>query len=313
MRRPKFLDQTALQGSYVTVGSFDGVHRGHRNLLQQMLHAAREDHAPAVAVTLFPHPRSVLAGGSSAAPFRYLATLEERIALLESIGLDAVITQPFDEEFSRLQASAFLEMLKDRLGMRALWCGPGFTFGFEREGNIAYLQQHSVSMGFMAYVIPPLMGGSEPVSSSRIRQTLAAGNLETAERFLGRPYTLSGKVVHGAGRGRSIGFPTANLSPWPEILVPASGIYATYVRLQDGRHESVTSIGVRPTFETGGAPATTIETYLLDFEADLYGAGLQLEFRARLRDERRFDSTAALHDQILRDIDQARSIFKEVQ
>ncbi len=311
MHQPGFPDHTEWQGAYLAVGSFDGVHRGHRNLLGQMLQSAQEDHAPALAVTLFPHPRSIAAIHPDAEAFRYLTTLEERRALLESIGLDAVITQPFDAAFSHLRASEFLGSLKDHFGMRALWCGPGFTFGFQREGNIPYLAQQSVPMGFMAYIIPPLMDGGEPVSSSRIRRALAEGDLESAAQLLGRPFALSGRVVHGAGRGRSLGYPTANLSPWPEIVVPARGIYATFARLPDGRRESVTSIGVRPTFAAGGMPETIIETHLLDFEGDLYESSLQLEFRARLRDEQRFESAAALRGQIRRDIEQARVILQE--
>jgi riboflavin kinase/FMN adenylyltransferase len=311
MHKPETLDPNALQGTHVAVGSFDGVHRGHRNLLEQMVRAAREEHAPAAAVTLFPHPRAVLSADSGPAPFRYLTTLEERIALLESAGLDAVIVQTFDAGFRGLRAPAFLEMLRENFGMRALWCGPGFTFGAGREGDLAYLRQNSVAMGFLAYTVPPLTDAGGPVSSSRIRQALAAGDPDTAARLLGRPYTLSGRVVRGAGRGRSLGFPTANLQPWPEILMPAAGIYATYARRQGIRHDSVTSIGVRPTFESAGAPIVTIETHLLDFDGDLYGTDLQLEFRSRLREERRFDGPTALREQILRDIEQARSILQE--
>lgn len=310
MQRMEFSEQTAWKGAYVTVGSFDGVHRGHRHLLVQMVRAAQEDHAPAVVLTFFPHPRTVWNREPDSPPFHYLTTLNARVGLLESTGLDAVITLRFDPAFARTPAAEFLEMLRQRLGMRALWCGPGFTFGHQREGDVAFLTQHSVAMGFMTYVLPPLLEGGEPVSSTRVRRTLAEGDTRSAARLLGRPYSLGGRVIQGAGRGRGIGFPTANLEPWEEIVVPGSGIYTTMVTHQGRRYPSVTSIGIRPTFAENN-PATTIETYVIGFSGDLYGADLVLEFRSRLRGEQRFDGVDALRVQIQKDVEQARLILQE--
>jgi riboflavin kinase/FMN adenylyltransferase len=194
--------------------------------------------------------------------------------------------------------------------MRSLWCGPGFTFGFRREGNTAFLTEQSLALGFQTYVIPPLVDGGEPVSSTRIRGLLARGDVAGAAHLLGRRFELHGTIVHGAGRGHSLGFPTANLSPWAESVVPMNGIYATRTTGADGRLASVTSIGIRPTFAEQ-SPATTIETYLLDYDGDVYGRELGLEFHARLRDELRFENAGALQDQIRRDVDQARSILQE--
>jgi riboflavin kinase/FMN adenylyltransferase len=305
-----FSDQTSWQGAFVSVGSFDGVHRGHRRLLEQMVQSAREDQSPAVAVTFFPHPRAVLPRDLDAPPFRYLTTLPDRVALLESIGLDAVLTQPFDAGFAATPAAGFLELLRSRLGMRSLWCGPGFSFGRNREGSVSYLTEHTLELGFQTYILPPLFEGGEPVSSTRIRTMLAEGDAAGAARMLGRPYSLRGEVVHGAQRGRSIGYPTANLSPRPEILIPGYGIYATIATVGGGRYPSVTSIGIRPTF-ADTHPAVTVETYLLDYSGDLYGQELQLAFHARLREEIRFGSVDALRDQIRKDVEQARSILRE--
>jgi riboflavin kinase/FMN adenylyltransferase len=304
------IERAALRGGYLAIGSFDGLHRGHRHLIAKMTQAAREDGAPAAVITFFPHPRTVL-GPASAPPFRYLLTLEERLRLLREFPLDAVILQPFTPDFSRISAAEFLVSLKERLGLRALWCGPGFSFGHRREGTVAYLTEQSRASNFSLYVVPPLADPGGPISSTRIRQALSAGDVVRAADLLGRKFSVSGTVVHGAGRGRMMGFPTANLTPWPELAVPAYGIYATVV-LHDGRrHAGATSIGVRPTFANGSVHPATIETHLLDFDGDLYGATLQLEFVARLREEQRFPDKDALCEQMRIDIAQTRRFMQE--
>ncbi|OGO10011.1 MAG: riboflavin biosynthesis protein RibF [Chloroflexi bacterium RBG_13_60_9] len=312
------LERAALRGVYLAIGSFDGLHRGHRHLLEKMTQAAQEDGAPAVALTFFPHPRVVLGQASrlearrdDGPPFRYLIPLEERLRLLGEFPLDAVIVQPFTPEFSRTAAADFLSLLKTRLGLRSLWCGPNFSLGKGREGNVAYLTEKSVGMGFSLYVVPPLTDSTGPIASSRIRQALAAGDVIGAAELLGRQFALSGTVVHGMGRGRTLGFPTANLDFWPELAVPAHGIYAGWVYLAGRRFAGATSIGVRPTFDNGTAHAATVETHLLDFDGDIYGANLQFEFVARLRPEIRFPDTAALRQQMMKDVAQTRLILQE--
>jgi riboflavin kinase/FMN adenylyltransferase len=304
------IERAALRGAYLAIGSFDGLHRGHRHLLTKMAQAAQEDGAPAAVLTFFPHPRTVF-GPATAPPFRYLIPMEERLRRLREFPLDAIIFQPFTPEFSRISAAEFLASLKTKLGLRSLWCGPGFSFGHRREGNVAYLTEQSLASNFSVYVVPPLTDPGGPISSTRIRQALSTGDVVRAADLLGRKFSVSGTVIHGAGRGRTMGFPTANLELWPELSVPAYGIYATVV-LHDGwRHTGATSIGVRPTFPNENIHPATIETHLLDFDGDLYGSTLQLEFVARLREERRFPDKDALCDQMRIDVAQTRRFLQE--
>jgi riboflavin kinase/FMN adenylyltransferase len=307
MQRIRSIDEAAVRGAYLAVGSFDGLHRGHRYLLEKMIQAAREDDAPSAVLTFFPHPRAVL----GSAPFRYLTTLEERLALLGQLSPDIAILQSFDRPFSEITAEVFLRSLKSHLGLRSLWCGPAFTIGHRREGNVEYLTNHSIEWGYSLYVVPPLADAEGPISSSRIREALAQGDAVRATGLLGRPYALSGKVVHGAGRGRKMSVPTANLDIWPEMVIPAYGVYATWAIRGSQRYFSVTSIGVRPTFANGSAPVVTVETHLLDSKEKLYDATLRVEFVRRIREERKFPSADALRRQMLEDIGQARRILRE--
>jgi riboflavin kinase/FMN adenylyltransferase len=304
------LESAAVRGAYLAIGSFDGLHRGHRRLLEQMNRAAAEDQAPAVVLTFFPHPRAVL-GPPEDPPFRYLLSLDERLKLLRRYPLEAVVVQTFDQDFARMAAADFLEILQQRLGLRALWCGPNFSLGYRREGNVAFLTDRSLALGFSVYVVPPTSDACGPVSSSRIRSALAEGDVDTAADLLGRPFELSGTVVHGVGRGRKLGVPTANLDLWPELAVPAYGVYATRTGAGGRLHHSVTSIGVRPTFENGAAHPATVETHLLDFDGDLYGAALRVEFDARLRGEERFADVEKLKWQMAKDIEDTRRLFGE--
>jgi riboflavin kinase/FMN adenylyltransferase len=304
------IEDAALRGVYLAIGSFDGLHRGHRHLLGKMTQAAQEDHAPAVALTFYPHPR-VVPGQVSSPPFRYLIPLEERLRLLRGFPLDAVIVQSFTSAFARITAADFLSTLKTRLDLRSLWCGPSFSLGHRREGSIAYLTEKSLALGFSLYVVPPLADAAGPITSNRIRQALSAGDVVQAAELLGRRFSVSGTVVHGMGRGRSLGFPTANLDLWPELAVPAYGIYACWVSHAGRRYSGATSIGVRPTFANGTAHEATMETHLLDFDGDLYGATLQLEFVARLREEIRFPNPDALREQMRKDVAQTRRILQE--
>ncbi len=304
------LEQAALRGAYLAIGSFDGLHRGHRDLLEKMTRSAQENGAPATVLTFFPHPRVVL-GQPSTQPFRYLMPLEERLRFLRMLPLDAIIVQPFTYAFSQTSAADFLSTLKTRLGLRSLWCGPNFSLGKGREGNVAYLTGESAALGFSLCVVPPLSDPSGPISSNRVRQALSTGDVVQAAELLGRRFSVSGTVVHGKGRGRALGFPTANLDLWPDLALPAFGIYATRVIYNGRRYAGATSIGIRPTFENGTAHEATVETYLLDFDGDLYGATLLLEFVARLREEIRFPNTDALCDQMKQDVTQTRHILQE--
>ena len=289
--------------SHVTVGVLDGVHRGHQQLVTEMVEAAHLVGDFAVALAFDPHPAAAL--GYEPPPL--LTTLEERAELLASLGLDVLIVLPFTPDLARTPAADFVEALLQHLHMVELWGGPDFALGYRREGNVAFLQRLGAERGFAVRVVEPLMWEGVPVSSSRVRDALQAGDIDQATSCLGRPYRLTGTVVHGDGRGRTIGVPTANLSLLPERLLPADGIYACLAHAERlGTHPAAVNVGTRPTFD---GHSVTIEAHLIDFGADLYGQPLTLDFIARLRDEVAFPNVDALMAQMQKDIAQARDIL----
>lgn len=293
----------------VTIGSFDGVHRGHQYIIGQMVTAARAAGELAVALTFYPHPSVVL--GRQQPPF-YINTPEEKAQLLGELGVDIVVTHPFNDQVRHIRAREFVELLCRHLRMSQLWVGHDFAMGYQREGNVPMLRQLSDEMGYGLHVIDqPLLWRGEVISSSRVRRALAVGDVEEAMGCLGRPFRLPGVVIEGARRGKTIGIPTANLAVWEERAIPANGVYACRAWLGTEGYQAVTNIGVRPTFD--GTGKQTVETHLLDFDGDLYGQTIALDFIARLRDERRFDGVAALLAQIHKDIAQAREILQRVQ
>ena len=228
------------------------------------------------------------------------------MAVVRDVGLDFVVVYPFTLETARTPAAAFIARLKDALHLRALWVGPDFALGRNREGDVDSLRALGETAGFTVHTIDPQIIGGGEVRSGRIRQLLQDGHVEIAAQLLGRPYLVNGIVVDGAHRGRTIGFPTANLSVPPGRLLPANGVYATWVILDDEpsvRLAGVTNVGVRPSFDNGHR---TVETHLLDFSGDLYGCPMTLEFVAHLRPEMRFSGVDALREQIGRDSDEAR-------
>ncbi len=298
------LSPLRLKGAWVTIGSFDGVHLGHQRLLSEFVAEAREADAPAVVITFYPHPAEVL--GKVHEPF-YLSTPEEKAALMAELGVDVVVTHPFNRDVARLSAEEFMERLRRHLGLRRLWVGYDFALGRNREGDIPTLRQIGERMGYTLVVFPPYAVEGEIVSSSRIRRALADGDVEKAARLLGRLYAVPGEVVRGDGRGRGLGFPTANLAVWEKRMVPASGVYAAFARAGDKVYPAVVNIGVRPTFEERAAPR--IEAHLIGYSGNLYGEKLALEFVKRLRAERKFPSAEALRAQIERDVAQAKEIL----
>jgi riboflavin kinase/FMN adenylyltransferase len=307
MKHVHDLTEIQLPESDLTIGSFDGVHRGHQQLVRELVEAAHRADRPAVVLTFFPHPSVVLRGRK---PSFYINTPEEKAGILAQFDVDYVITQRFDLELSRVSAADFLDRLQASLGMRSLWVGEDFALGHNREGNRAYLEQHAGSRGFELHVVPPVKVHGEIVSSTRVREALRAGAVAQVEAYLGRPFSLPGEVVRGAGRGHELGFPTANLSIWDERAYPRAGVYVCLANLSSGQHPAVTNIGHRPTFDDDGGPPI-IETHLLDYTGELYGMPIRLEFLERLRDERRFPDRQALMDQIARDIQRAREIISE--
>lgn len=296
------LERLSLPGpSLVSVGVFDGVHRGHRRLLQELVARARAQGAVSVVLTFRNHPRSVLQGGVS---IPFLTGLEERLAHIRALGVEEVEVLPFDAGLARLSAREFVLLLQRRLGMVGMVMGPTFRLGRGGEGNPETLAHLGRELGFTVTVVEPLaLEDGTPINSTAIRNALAQGRVERVAEMLGRPYTLPGVVVRGEGRGRTLGFPTANLEPERDRAVPGDGIYATWAEVEGRTYPAATSIGVRPTF---GGQRRTVEAYLMDFEGDLYGRRMSLTFVARLREERRFPSVSALREQMARDVEEAR-------
>jgi riboflavin kinase/FMN adenylyltransferase len=296
------LSQARAEPSCLTMGYFDGVHRGHRYLIGQAQASARRKRLRSILLTFYPHPSVVLRG---AEPF-YLSTREEKLALLNELGLDLLVIQPFTPGLAKTRASEFVEALIQSIGMVEMWVGPDFALGYRREGDISFLQRAGAARGFTVNVVNRLKLDDQPISSSRIRQALRAGDVTLAARCLGRPYSIQGPVVVGAQRGRTIGFPTANVEVPAERAVPANGVYAAWARLAKEDHRAVVNIGTRPTFDNG---PRTIEAHLLDFDREIYGQRLTLDFVAHLRPEQRFNGIDELVAQIQRDAQRARRML----
>lgn len=291
----------------LTIGAFDGVHLGHRRLVERTAELARERGAQAVAVTFWPHPLAVLRPQEQA---QLLSTLDEKIALLAGTELlDGVVVVPFTPELAASEPDVFLDMLRAWSLPRAFVEGPDFAFGRERAGDLAYLRAAGARLGFDVERIEVTDDG-ERVSSTRIRRLLREGQVTAAARLLDRPYHLTGSVALGDQRGRLLGFPTANIQPDARKALPANGVYAVRVALpgeRAARHPGVANIGVRPTFS--GEPKLLVEVHLLDAAMDLYGLTLGVDIIERLRDERRFDGVEALRAQIDRDARTARELL----
>ncbi len=287
----------------LTIGSFDGIHRGHQHLIARVVARAKEIDAASALVTLHPHPKIVLRPDS---PLQYLSTLEERLDLLASLGLDYGVVLPFSLEYSQIRARDFVQMLIDHLHMVELFCGADFGFGYKREGNVPFLRELGKEKGFTVSVVEPQKFDGEVMSSTRIRDYIAEGDLEDATRFLGRFPSLRGRVIRGDQRGRKLGFPTANLAVAERRLIPANGIYAVRVRVGDHWYGGAASIGVRPTF---GGGHRLVEVYILDFNADLYDQVIEVQFIKRLREERKFESVDALIAQMQHDVSESRQVL----
>ncbi len=293
-----------IDSSWVTIGSFDGVHLGHRSLITNLVSGAHAAGSQAVVITFFPHPVVVLRGFQG--PY-YLTTPEARAELLLQLGVDQVITLPFDRRMASMSAEEFMRGLREQLGVKQLWIGQDFALGRNREGDIARLEELGNELKYGVKVIKPVTMGEGVVSSSLIRSLVQQGNVRRAVELLGHAYAIGGEVVHGEGRGHGLGFATANLSIWQEQLLPASGVYATWARLGEERFPSITNVGLRPTFEKFAAPR--IETHILDFSKDIYGQQLVVEFVEHLRPEQRFTSVDALISQVFSDINRAREVL----
>jgi riboflavin kinase/FMN adenylyltransferase len=286
---------------HLAIGVFDGVHLGHRALIAHLVRAAREQRAAAVAATFDPLPIQALAAG---APASALSDIRDRVRLLREAGADEVVVFRFDEAFAKLSADEFVDRVRGACDMRRIVVGPDFHFGRRAEGDCDKLRERGRRDGFTVDVVTPIEIDGKIVSSTRIRNLLLAGDVEAAARLLGRPYTLRGRVVHGAKRGRALGFPTINLALPKGRLLPRDGIYAMWAEMGEGQFKAAASLGVRPTF---GGGDRVLEAYLLDFSGDVYGEEVEVSFVKRLRDEIAFASPAELSTQIARDVEQTKA------
>jgi riboflavin kinase/FMN adenylyltransferase len=288
----------------LALGNFDGVHRGHRKILDRVCRVAGERGATALVMMFDPHPPRVVRP-DKAPPL--LMTTAQKLEAIEAAGIHGTAVVRFTPEVSRWDPETFVRtVLVDWLHVGEVWVGANFLFGHDRTGNFSLLRMLGAQYGFNAEKIDPVRYREFVVSSTRVRRLVTEGRVDEAGALLGRQYFIDGTVVRGDGRGRSIGFPTANICTDNE-LVPPHGVYATTVTMGGVTRGSVTNIGVRPTIETGGAVA--IETHLFDFDADLYGASIRVGFVQRLRDERRFPSVDLLRAQIDADCERARALF----
>jgi riboflavin kinase/FMN adenylyltransferase len=288
---------------HLAIGVFDGVHLGHRALIAHLVRGAREQHAAAVAATFDPLPIQVLAPG---APASALSDISERVGLLREAGADAVVVFRFDEAFAKLSADEFVDRVRGACEIRRIVVGPDFHFGRRAEGDVEKLRARGRRDGFTVDVVTPIEIDGAVVSSTRIRNLLLAGDVEAAARLLGRPYSVRGRVVHGAKRGRALGFPTINLALPKERLLPRDGIYAMWAEMGEGRFKAAASLGVRPTF---GGGERVLEAFLLDFSGDVYGEEVGVAFVKRLRDEIAFASPAELSGQIGRDVEETKRVL----
>ncbi len=287
----------------VTVGFFDGVHRGHQAVFRRTVHAARERGLTPVAVTFDRHPREVLTPGREP---RLLTTVERKASLIEGAGIEVLVVVEFTEEFSRWPAEEFVRrVLAEGLHAEHAVVGANFTFGYRAAGTVEVLEEVGPGHGFTAEGVALVDLDGRRVSSSSVREALAGGDLAWPAAALGRRYVVDGTVVTGHGRGKDLGFPTANLRTWPRLLLPGKGVYAGRAQFDDHAHVAAISVGTNPTF---GVEPLHVEAYLLDFEGDILGEPLAVEFWARLRDEARFDSPEELVKAIAEDVERTREI-----
>ena len=292
------------RNTILTIGVFDGVHRGHQHLLKRVVEEASRKGMLSGVLTFVNHPRSVLVPDTC---ISYITSVEDRLTLLKEAGIDMVIPLHFDMELSRLRAHEFTGLLQERLRMAGLVMGYNFAMGYKREGTPETLATIGNEQGFFVNVVDAVSVEGGRVSSTVIRDSVTAGDVAEASELLGRPFSLCGKVVVGDGRGRTLGFPTANLDYSEDRLAPGNGVYATWACVGDDRYMAATNVGVRPTF---GENERIVEAFLLDFDGDLYGKDITLEFVGRLRDELRFESAEALVTQMHVDVEQARETLK---
>jgi riboflavin kinase/FMN adenylyltransferase len=299
------LEEVALPDSVLTIGSFDGIHRGHQAIIHRLVEEARQRKLASVALTFFPHPSIVLRNRQE--PF-YLTTPEERAALLGELGVDIVITHPFTPELADTSALVFMGQVRRYLHPSSILVGYDFALGRGREGNSTKLQELGAKLKYRLEVIQPVRMAGEIISSSQVRAALSDGEIKKVTELLARPYRLSGEVVRGDGRGRKLGIPTANLAIWFWKALPKAGVYAGQAFVDSESWPAVINIGIRPTFESKPVQPR-VEVHFIDLDRNLYEKQVRVDFFERIRDEQRFPSADALVEQIHQDIDAAIKLF----
>ena len=287
----------------LTIGVFDGVHAGHRYLLEKLQQRAAEKKLLSGVVTFNPHPQSVLHPDNQ---LPWLSNLEDRVRAFQELGVNIVAVLTFTPKVAQLSARDFMSLLKKHLKMRGIMVGPDFVLGRGQEGNVNLLRTLGREMNFSVEVIPPYTLNNEVVSSTLIRQALAQGDMRRVQTLMGRYFYLRGEVITSDKRGRGLGFPTANLDIKPQQASPSDGVYATITQVNGKRFPSATNIGIRPTFGEGGK---TVETHLIQYKGDLYGKEIMVEFVQKLRDEQRFPSSEELKIQIEKDVREVEAIL----
>jgi riboflavin kinase/FMN adenylyltransferase len=288
----------------VTIGVFDGVHLGHKELISELLKQAGEKNLFSAVVTFRQHPEDML---SSKTKLPYLTDIKTRITLLKNEGIDIIVPLSFTKELAGLDARRFIGLLQEHLRMRGMVIGSDFALGKAREGDKDNLRRLGKELGFSVTVVPPLEIAGEVVSSTTIRKAMAEGNMEKVRKLTGRYFSLHGKVVTGAGRGEGLGFPTANLNVNSGQALPPDGVYAGLAHINGEIYQTMTNIGKDPTF---GGNERTVEAYLLDYHGDLYGYELTVDFVAKLRNEKKFASADDLKKQVAEDVRQGKSILE---
>lgn len=296
-----------IQNAHVTIGNFDGLHLGHKSILNTLIERAEENDGSTVVVTFDPHPLQVIN------PERIkglLTPLPVKRRLIEQMMIDFLVVLKFDENLKEMEPEEFVRrILVERIGISHLVVGTDFRFGKDSKGDVDLLRSLSKKYKFSFDAVNPVKIDGEKIGSNRIRRMVQDGKLEEVKKYLGRPFSIFGKVLYGAGLGRQIGFPTANLSTYEDQILPKTGVYATEVELNGKYFYSVTNIGSRPTF---GFNTLSLETHILDFSDEIYGTELEVIFHKRLRDEQRFSSVDELRKAIENDIHSAREYFKRL-
>lgn len=294
---------------YVAIGTFDGVHLGHQQLINKMVQAAQNNRAASAVITFFPIPVVVI---KNIEPAINITSPQEKAEQFEELGVDYTFTLAFDSQFAKLTPEEFVKSLLRTLPIQKIWIGQDFTFGYQRKGNAEVLEELGKKYNFEVIIVPHFLQKAQKISSTQIRKWIYQGEMEKVSQALGRPYSLVGLVEAGDKRGRTIGFPTANLSIWEHKILPPAGVYATFAVIENEKFSSVTNIGYRPTFIENQAKPQ-VESYIHHFDRNIYELPVKLLFISKIRDEKRFESISGLIQQIQHDVTQSEEILNHAE